>query len=57
MTKPISKKFAASCVAEWSGTTGYPDTREGLFCLIETFQKVSKGRSPCAADSRRSPSG
>ena len=45
MTKPISKKFAASCVAEWSGTTGYPDTREGLLCLIDTFQKVSKGEA------------
>ena len=45
MTDQISKKFAASCVAEWSGTTGYPDTREGLLCLIDTFQKVSEGEA------------
>ena len=45
MTKRISKKFAAGCVAEWSGTTGYPETREGLFCLIDTFQKVSKSET------------
>ena len=45
MTNQISKKFAASCVAEWSGTTGYPTTREGLLCLIDTFYKVSKSES------------
>ena len=45
MTKPISKKFAAGCVAEWSGTTGYPETREGILCLIVAFQKVSKSEA------------
>ena len=45
MTNRISKKFAAGCVAEWSGTTGYPKTREGLFCLIDTFQKVSRSEA------------
>ena len=45
MTNRITKKFAAACVAEWSGVTGYPLTREGLLRLIDTFQKVSEGEA------------
>ena len=45
MTNRITKKFAAGCVAEWSGTIGYPLTREGLARLIETFQKVAESEA------------
>ena len=45
MTNQISKKFAAGCVAEWSGTIGYSLTREGLARLIDTFQQVSDSES------------
>ena len=46
MTKRISKKFAAGCVAEWSGTTGYPKTREGaVLPTIDAFQEVSESET------------
>ena len=45
MTERITKKFAAACVAEWSGTIGYPMTREGLARLIDTFQKVAESEA------------
>ena len=45
MTNQISKKFAAGCVAEWSGTTGYPMTREAMLRLIKTFQEVSRSET------------
>ena len=45
MKTRISKKFAAGCVAEWSGTIGYPMTREGLLRIIDTFQQVSQSEA------------